>query len=273
MKFLSNATGLLSDPNDLAPRNGEALTTVFEMGSRHGHWLGESWLEVLQVASALEEMREDPHSIESKYATRAALIKQQKASKEKEAGKGAAPTAQSATLTPSATRKTVSALPSASERMGTWLTESGGDAIDRLFGCSPRLDGDDIAHFANGLVSVSQAELWPPAGLNFEPRLFALQRLVEMTQENMGRVRMIWTKLWAVVSEHLAAAAAHESPAVAMYAVDSLRQIASRLLRRTILAGGKGADEAFRPFEAALKRANGSIAKEMVIQVRHCVTK
>lgn len=157
--------------------------------------------------------------------------------------------------------------PAAMEQLGGWLRESGGTAIDRVFASSVGLDSEEVLHFATALAAVSKSELWPSVP-GMAPRLFSLQKLVEMAHSNLGRVRMVWAQLWVVVADHLVSAAAHDKVHIATYAVDSLRQIASRVLRRAIVAGANAshAEEAFRPFASVLRRATNAQARELAVQ-------
>lgn len=55
------------------------------------------------------------------------------------------------------------------------------------------------------------------------PRKFSLQRLVEVADFNMNRIRFTWNKIWTMLSEHFSAVGCHKNNNVAMYAIDSLR--------------------------------------------------
>ena len=58
---------------------------------------------------------------------------------------------------------------------------------------------------------------------------FYTLRLVEVADFNMGvRPRFVWSRCWAVLSKHFATVGCHENEAVAMYAVDSLKQLSKK---------------------------------------------
>jgi brefeldin A-inhibited guanine nucleotide-exchange protein len=40
------------------------------------------------------------------------------------------------------------------------------------------------------------------SGLSQHPRLFSLQKLVEISYYNMGRIRLEWSNLWDILGEH-----------------------------------------------------------------------
>lgn len=51
------------------------------------------------------------------------------------------------------------------------------------------------------LTDVSWKEI-QSSGLSQNPRLFSLQKLVEISYYNMGRIRLEWSNLWDILGEH-----------------------------------------------------------------------
>lgn len=81
------------------------------------------------------------------------------------------------------------------ESMGETSSQSVVVAVDRIFTGSTRLDGDAVVHFVTALCQVSLEELLAPA-----PRMFSLQKIVEISYYNMGRIRLQWSRIWEVRS-------------------------------------------------------------------------
>ncbi|KXZ56613.1 hypothetical protein GPECTOR_1g552 [Gonium pectorale] len=107
---------------------------------------------------------------------------------------------------------------------GGIVFEGGGEVYRR----SASLDGDAVVVFVRALCAVSREELDAA-----QPRVYSMQRLVEVAHLNLtGRIRLIWSKLWAVLSSHLVMAACHPTQPIAAQAVDALRSLATRLLER-----------------------------------------
>lgn len=77
--------------------------------------------------------------------------------------------------------------------------------------------------FVRCLVTISLDELRDAAA----PRVFSLTKIVEISHFNMGRIRLVWSRIWAVLSQYFSAVGCHSNLAVAMYAVDSLRQVSA----------------------------------------------
>lgn len=82
-------------------------------------------------------------------------------------------------------------------QLGETASQSIVVAIDRIFTGSVRLDGDAIVEFVRWLCYVSVDELSASP-----PRMFSLQKIVEISYYNMGRIRLQWTRIWNVIGEH-----------------------------------------------------------------------
>lgn len=64
-----------------------------------------------------------------------------------------------------------------------------------------------------------------------------MERAVECATHNLGRIRLVWGRLWGVLSAHLVSAACHPDARVASAAVDHMRLLAQTLLARAQLSG------------------------------------
>lgn len=58
-----------------------------------------------------------------------------------------------------------------------------------------------IVDFVQALSDVSWEEI-QSSGLSQHPRLFSLQKLVEISYYNMNRIRLEWSNLWEILGEH-----------------------------------------------------------------------
>lgn len=52
--------------------------------------------------------------------------------------------------------------------------------------------------FVRWLCAVSMDELASP----MHPRMFSLQKIVEISYYNMGRIRLQWSRIWEVIGDH-----------------------------------------------------------------------
>lgn len=89
-----------------------------------------------------------------------------------------------------------------------------------------------------------------------EPRIFSLQKLVEVADANMNqsRVLTVWGRLWGVVSTHFCEVMRARNPNVALFALDSLRQLLSRVLRNDSMSELKFQGECMRPLEVVMQQ-------------------
>ena len=117
-------------------------------------------------------------------------------------------------------------------------------------------------HFVDSLCAVSAREMAHPS----DPRVFSLQKIVEVTYYNMGRVRYVWSRMWKVLSEHFAHAGSHENPRISMYAIDSLRQLAAKYLEKEELANYQFQKVFLKPFEVIMARNSSTEIREFVLQ-------
>ncbi|KAK9788000.1 hypothetical protein WJX73_004027 [Symbiochloris irregularis] len=146
-----------------------------------------------------------------------------------------------------------------------WAEGPGADAIQKVYARSGELNGDAVVVFVRALCAVSQEEL-SPADHEERPRAHSLSRLIDCGYNNLGRIRLIWRRLWAALSAHLVSASCHPDPAIARLAVDHMRALVSKLLARAELSNFTHQDEALRPFVAVLRHCDSVGVRERCVQ-------
>ena len=82
--------------------------------------------------------------------------------------------------------------------------------------------------------------------------------------------RLVWNRIWAVLSDFFIAVGRHSNLAVAMYAVDSLRQLAMRFLTRDELANYSFQNDFLKPFVVVMRLSKAVEIRELII--RHAGT-
>eukprot|EP00898_Chlorokybus_atmophyticus_P005745 jgi/Chlat1/6171/Chrsp41S05714 len=138
------------------------------------------------------------------------------------------------------------------------------EAKERIFGHSVYLNSEAIVDLVSALCSVAGEELRQQP-----PQVFALQKLVEISTYNMQRIRMVWARIWVVVAELFIEVGCHASASVAMYAVDSLRQLAVKYLEHAELPNYTFQNDILKPFVVIIRRTPHATIRELVVQ---CVT-
>lgn len=62
-----------------------------------------------------------------------------------------------------------------------------------------------VVDFVRWLCAVSMDELASP----HHPRMFSLQKIVEISYYNMNRIRLQWSRIWHVIGDHFNKVAAY----------------------------------------------------------------
>ena len=100
-----------------------------------------------------------------------------------------------------------------------------------------------------------------------QPNIYSLQKLVEVTHYNMdSRPRLVFSELWVTVSGHLTSTALHSNPAVAMYAVDSFRQLSIQFLQRGETEGFEVQKKFLKPLETVISQSEQVSTKELLLK-------
>jgi len=110
------------------------------------------------------------------------------------------------------------------------------------------LDAEAIIDFITNLCLVSKEELMDVEN----PRKFSMQRIVEVADFNMGRIRYVWSKIWQTLSEHFSVVGSHSNLHIAIYAIDSLRQLADKFLLKDEFGHYHFQKDFLKPFETIM---------------------
>jgi Sec7 domain/Domain of unknown function (DUF1981) len=100
-----------------------------------------------------------------------------------------------------------------------------------------------------------------------QTNIYSLQKLVEVTHYNMdSRPRLVFAEIWTPVSEHLTTTALHSNPAVAMYAVDSVRQLSIQYLQREELGAFEFQRRFLSPLVIVMSKSKEHTTKELLLK-------
>lgn len=99
-----------------------------------------------------------------------------------------------------------------------------------------------------------------------QPNIYNLQKLVEVMHYNMdSRPRLVFADLWTIVAGHLTGTALHSNPAIAMYAVDSFRQLSIQYLQRGELEVFEFQRRFLKPLETVMAKSGQVSTKELLL--------
>ncbi|THU74569.1 hypothetical protein C4D60_Mb04t34760 [Musa balbisiana] len=140
------------------------------------------------------------------------------------------------------------------------LRELAGKPAEQAFVNSVKLPSDSIVEFFTALCGVSAEELkQAPA------RVFSLQKLVEISYYNMARIRLVWARIWSVLAQHFIAAGSHHEEKVAMYAIDSLRQLGMKYLERAELTNFTFQNDILKPFVILMRNSPSEKIRSLIV--------
>ncbi|SCU89569.1 LAME_0E04324g1_1 [Lachancea meyersii CBS 8951] len=137
--------------------------------------------------------------------------------------------------------------------------------IDRIFTNSSNLTGSAIVDFIKALTEVSFDEI-DSSHNAASPRMFSLQKMVDVSYYNMNRIRVEWTPIWAVMGEAFNKIVTNSNLAVVFFAVDSLRQLSMRFLDIEELTGFEFQLDFLKPFRYATYHTTNPDVQEMCIE-------
>lgn len=134
--------------------------------------------------------------------------------------------------------------------------------INRLFIDSELLDSKAIVDFVTALCKVSNEEL----KLTQAPRVFSLTKIVEISHFNMGRIRLVWNRIWTILSDFFIQVGCQPNLQLSMYAVDSLRQLSMKFLERDELANYTFQNDFLKPFVVVMRQSKAREIRELIIR-------
>jgi len=253
----------LTTIKEMKQKNIECIKVLLTIGLSEGNSLGASWQYVLFCISHLERLqlikiraRDDSHFFtggEESPGSRGSAAAPTATPGEQVAKRRSYGAGVSAMVPVSAGDRQVELVNSESV-----MSQIDAAQIDLLFNRSVTLESGPIVHFVSQLARVSQEELESVD----QPRIFAMQKLVEVADYNMGREPLVWSRIWHVLSQHFVQVARHSSTRVCMYAVDSMRQLAEKFLDQERRESSSYQSEALGPFEAMMT-GSPSVSREV----------
>uniref|UniRef100_A0A251VP26 Putative sec7 domain-containing protein n=1 Tax=Helianthus annuus TaxID=4232 RepID=A0A251VP26_HELAN len=140
------------------------------------------------------------------------------------------------------------------------LKELAGKPSQQVFLNSVRLPSESVVEFFTALCNVSVEEL-----KHIPARVYSLQKLVDISYYNMARIRMVWARIWSVLSNHFIAAGSHHDEKVAMYAIDSLKQLVTKYLERAELASFTFQNDILKPFVILMRHSRSERIRKLLV--------
>uniref|UniRef100_A0A8C7HFD9 ARF guanine nucleotide exchange factor 1 n=1 Tax=Oncorhynchus kisutch TaxID=8019 RepID=A0A8C7HFD9_ONCKI len=240
---------------EMKQKNIDTIKTLITVAHTDGNYLGTSWHEIMKCISQLELAQLIGTGVKARYISGTVRGKEGFITSTKEQSNDEYLGLAGGTVD----RKQILSI---QESIGETSSQSVVVAVDRIFTGSTRLDGNAIVDFVRWLCAVSMDELASPT----HPRMFSLQKIVEISYYNMGRIRLQWSRIWEVIGDHFNKVGCNPNEDVAIFAVDSLRQLSMKFLEKGELANFRFQKDFLRPFEHIMKKNRSPTIRDMVVR-------
>uniref|UniRef100_A0A673C4Y1 SEC7 domain-containing protein n=1 Tax=Sphaeramia orbicularis TaxID=375764 RepID=A0A673C4Y1_9TELE len=247
-----------SSITEMKQKNIDTIKTLITVAHTDGNYLGNSWHEILRCISQLELAQLIGTGVKTRYISGVV--------RDRDVGIKGLPSGTEefmplglGNLVGSQDKRQMAHI---QESVGETSSQSVVVAVDRIFTGSTRLDGNAIVDFVRWLCAVSMDEL----ASAHQPRMFSLQKIVEISYYNMNRIRLQWSRIWQVIGDHFNKVGCNPNEDVAIFAVDSLRQLSMKFLEKGELANFRFQKDFLRPFEHIMKKNRSPTIRDMVIR-------
>ncbi|GAB2271567.1 Brefeldin A-inhibited guanine nucleotide-exchange protein 2 [Dionaea muscipula] len=268
----------LHSPADIKQKNVDAIKAIISIADADGNYLQEAWEHILTCLSRFEHL----HLLGEGAPPDATFfaISQNDLEKSRQ-GKS--------TMLPVLKKKGVGKLQyaAAAVRRGSYdsvggnvsgmvtseqmnnlvsnlnmLEQVGSAEMNRIFTRSQKLNSEAIIDFVKALCKVSMEELRSAS----DPRVFSLTKIVEIAHYNMNRIRLVWSSIWHVLSDFFITIGCSENLSIAIFAMDSLRQLSMKFLDREELANYNFQNEFMKPFVIVMRKSGAVEIRELIIR-------
>lgn len=255
----------LANIDDIKQKNVEAMYLTLDLAIGEGNFLQNLWYAVLALISQLERLQLIANGIDQSSipdVSTAKLVTRQ-STEAASRSSGFFGFARETTAAENAAIKYQNQHLSAESAALIGRTELS-VAMDRVFTNTSELSGEAIKDFVTALRQVVTEEI-ESSGQAKNPRLFSLQKVVDICYYNMGRVRFEWIPLWAILGDIFNTVGCHSNLTIDFFALDSLKQLSLRFLSIEELAHFKFQKEFLKPFHYIISNNKSTEVKEMVI--------
>lgn len=249
----------LNNLSEMKAKNVEALKALLEVAQTEGNLLKSSWRDVLTCISQLERFQLISSGVDEGAVPD--VTKGRFMNPEDSKPRPSMSSQRPARTTRHRASTHTSYIPEVAEESRSREIVV---AVDAIFANSYKLSGQAIVHFVGALTEVSWQEI-QSSGQSENPRMFSLQKLVEISYYNMGRIRVEWSNIWNILGEHFNQVGCHSNTNVVFFALDSLRQLSMRFLAIEELPHFKFQKDFLKPFEYIMANTTVVRVKDMVL--------
>lgn len=264
---------------DMKQKNVDAVKAIISIAIEDGNHLHEAWEHILKCLSRIEHLQllGEGAPTDASFFTSSNVEMDEKTSKAvglqslKKKGTIQNPAVMAVVRGGSYDSKAVGANSSGlvtSDQINNFISnlnlldQIGSFELNHVFANSQRLNSEGIVAFVKSLCKVSMSELQSPT----DPRVFSLTKLVEIAHYNMNRIRLVWSHIWNALADFFVSVGLSENLSVAIFVMDSLRQLAMKFLEREELANYNFQNEFLRPFAIIMQKSGSAEIRELIVR-------
>ncbi|XP_047156546.1 brefeldin A-inhibited guanine nucleotide-exchange protein 2-like isoform X2 [Vigna umbellata] len=270
----------LHSPADIKQKNIDAIKVIVNIADEDGNYLQEAWEHILTCVSRFEHLhllgegappdatffafpQNDSEKAKQSKSTILPVLKKKGPGRMQYAAATVMRGSYDSTGIGSNTSGAVT-----SEQVNNlvsnlnMLEQVGSSEMNRIYTRSQKLNSEAIIDFVKALCKVSMEELRSPS----DPRVFSLTKIVEIAHYNMNRIRLVWSSIWHVLSDFFVTIGCSGNLSIAIFAMDSLRQLSMKFLEREELANYNFQNEFMKPFVIVMRKSSAVEIRELIIR-------
>lgn len=263
----------------------ESIKAFVDVATSEGDWLDETWNPVLQTISQLARLQmfaDGSQSDDIFYSDSTSTSSNDRGTRKPWARKSVTGSSFAANIDqltkifsgPTKAEQVRNVEETNSELI---IREIDPSLVDKIFVNSPGLSEGSVFYFVKSLCEVSMLEISGSSAMtslrgkdgNIDittPRVFSLQKLVEVADFNMGRPRIAWANIWNLLARHFMTVGVNDNYALAMFAVDSLKQLSIKFLQKEELSNFNFQRVFLKPFEIIMTQCKATEIKDLVLR-------
>ena len=257
---------LLTNLREMKKKNIEAIKCLIQIAHEDGNYLQSSWTQVLNCISQLAKMQILGSSMRHTEHIPSSTPTPKSLSDTQQITSSLTKSSQNNNILFFNTQSNSTLITNNIEGINASAVVDQIDLseIDRIFSNTVNLHDNAIVEFVKCLCETTLLEVSPQRNSE-QPRTFSLQKLIEVAYYNMERIRFVWTRIWGIMANHFKSIGCHSNLKVAMYAVDSLRQLAMKFLEKDELANYHFQKDFLKPFEYIVVHNKNIQVRELVV--------
>ncbi|ESW06891.1 hypothetical protein PHAVU_010G085000 [Phaseolus vulgaris] len=269
----------LHSPADIKQKNVDAIKAIVVIADEDGNYLQEAWEHILTCVSRFEHLhllgegappdatffafpQNDSEKTKQAKSTILPVLKKKGLGRMQYAAaslmRGSYDSTGIGSTGSGVTSEQVNSLVSNLNM----LEQVGNSEMSRIFTRSQKLNSEAVIDFVKALCKVSMEELRSPS----DPRVFSLTKIVEIAHYNMNRIRLVWSSIWLVLSDFFVTIGCSANLSIAIFAMDSLRQLSMKFLEREELANYNFQNEFMKPFVIVMRKSRAVEIRELIIR-------